>query len=65
MKTYKWIIEVEVDETWVEDGFNLTDDSAKELVANALPFAYGHEFSAKVIKSPTEQAIKKAQGYGE
>ena len=26
---FKWTIQVEVDETWVADGFNLTDDSAR------------------------------------
>jgi hypothetical protein len=62
---YKWVVEFEVTELWVADGFNITQGRAIDMIANALPYASGAEFSAKVIKSSTEQAIKKAQGYGE
>ena len=43
MKTYKWIVEFSVSENWVEDGFNLTDETAKEMLANYLSYAYGYE----------------------
>jgi hypothetical protein len=33
------------------------------MIANVLPYATGMEFKATVKKSPTEAAIKKAQGY--
>ena len=63
MKTFKWTVEFEVTENWVEDGFNITDDRAKDMIANALPYAYGFEYKATVIKSPNAKLIAKAQGY--
>jgi hypothetical protein len=63
MKTFKWVVEFEVAETWVEDGFNLTEEEAKNMMANALPFAYGTEFAAKIIKAPNEKLILQTQGY--
>jgi hypothetical protein len=63
MKTYKWTVEFEVSETWVEDGFNIDQDRATDIIANALPYANGAEFKATVLKAPTEKTIRKAQGY--
>lgn len=63
MKRYKWTVEFEVDETWVEDGFELTDERAHAMLANALSCAYNTEFSAKVISAPPQAEIRKAQGY--
>lgn len=64
MARLKWTVEIEVDETWVADGFDLTPDNIKERVAEMLPHAYGSEFDAKVIKAPSKQSIAKAQGQG-
>ena len=63
MKTYKWTVTFEIDETWVADGFEMTDERAHEIIWNALPYATGDELQAKVIKAPSQAAIKKAQGY--
>lgn len=63
MKTFKWIVEFEVTETWVEDGFNIDKDRAQDMLANALPYAYGYELKANVIKAPNSKLIKKTQGY--
>lgn len=52
-----------MDETWVADGFDLTDDRALQMLAGDLSYAYGHELGAKVIKAPKPAAILKAQGY--
>lgn len=62
-KRFKWTVEIEVDETWVEDGFDLTDERAKEMVMSDLRYAYGHEISCKVIAAPAPAEIRKAQGY--
>lgn len=63
-KRFKWVVEFEVDETWVEDGFDLsTDERAMSMLAEALPHATGSELRAKTIKSPTAKRIAKAQGY--
>jgi hypothetical protein len=61
MTTFKWVVEFEVTENWVEDGFDIDEDRAQDMLANALPYAYGHELKAKVIKAPDPKLIKKAQ----
>jgi len=63
MKTFKWVVEFEVTENWVMDGFNITDNKATGMLENALPFANGAEFKATIIKSPDAKLIRKTQGY--
>jgi len=58
----KWTVEFEVDESWIADGFNITDQSACEMLWNALKYALGKEINAKVIKSPDLKVIQKLQG---
>ena len=59
----KWLVELEVDETWIADGFDLTDERAKDMLAKDLQYAHGTELSAKVIKAPDPKVIRKLQGY--
>lgn len=54
MKFKKWIVEIQVSENWVEDGFNLTNETAHKMLAEFLPYAYGYELKAKVLK-PSKQ----------
>ena len=63
MKTFKWVVEFEVTETWVEDGFDITQDRAADMMANALPYADGSEFKAKVLQAPDAKLIRKTQGF--
>ena len=63
MKTFKWVVEFEVTENWVEDGFNITNQKATGMIENVLPFASGAEFKATVIKAPDAKLIRKTQGY--
>lgn len=60
---YRWVVEIEVDATWVADGFDLTDERAKEMIQNELPWAYGHEVDAKILKAPPAADIRKEQGW--
>lgn len=60
---FKWTIEIEVDPTWVADGFDLDDDRAHEMLCRELPHAYGHELKARVLSAPKPELIRKAQGY--
>lgn len=60
---FKWVVEFEVSGTWVADGFNLTDERAKDMLAHDLQYAYGCELKAKVIKAPEPLDIAYAQGY--
>lgn len=61
---FKWIVEFEVDKCWVEDGFDLNNDRALEMLANDLQYAnVGIELGAKVLKTPDPKIIRKTQGY--
>jgi len=63
-KTFKWVVEFEVDEMWVADGFNLDDLRALEMLATDLSFAdVNTELSAKVISAPPAYLVLAAQGY--
>jgi hypothetical protein len=61
-KYYRWTVEIEVHETWVEDGFDLTPKNVHDRVHALLPNAYGHEVRARVLSRPPRAAIRKAQG---
>lgn len=63
MAFLKWTIEIAVHDSWVADGFDMDDERAKEMLNSNLPYAYGHELKAKVIKRPLKSVIKKLQGY--
>lgn len=60
---FKWIVEFEISDNWIADGFDLGDGRAKDIIENALPFAYGHETKAKVLQAPSHIAIMREQGY--
>jgi hypothetical protein len=59
----KWIVEFEVDESWVADGFELTNERASDMMSEALPYAYGPEHSARVLHAPEPDLIATIQGY--
>jgi len=63
MTKFKWTVEFEVDECWVADGFNLTDERALAMLTADLCYANSEELKAKVIKSPDVERIAKVQGY--
>jgi len=62
-QSFKWVVEFSIDETWVEDGFNLTDERARMMLENDLQFAYPEELKVKVIEAPNPDDILRAQGY--
>lgn len=62
MKTFKWIVEFEVSENWVADGFNLNDEQAHQMLCEELPYAYGSELKARVISAPSQESLMEAQG---
>jgi hypothetical protein len=63
MKKIKWVVEFEVTENWVANGFNIDQRRAFNMIESALPFASGAEFKATVIKAPDAKLIRKTQGY--
>lgn len=60
---FKWTVEFHVHRTWVEDGFEFTDDRAKGIIENTLPYSNGAETKAKVLSGPPSDEIAKVQGY--
>jgi hypothetical protein len=61
-KPFKWVVEFTVDQTWVEDGFDIDDERALDMLANDLRYAnVGTELAARVLKAPDPKRIKAAQ----
>ena len=64
MAKLKWTVEFEVEDVWVADGFELTDERALDMLSHDLSSAIiGMELSAKVISAPTPEEIRRLQGY--
>ena len=60
---FKWVVEFEVSENWVADGFEMTDEIALDMLSSKLGYAIeGSELRAKVISSPDARLIAKVQG---
>ena len=63
MEKFTWTVKFTVDETWVADGFELTEELAKDMIQNQIPYSFEEETSIKIIKTPKRSDILKAQGY--
>lgn len=63
MAFQKYIVELSIANTWIEDGFDIRSrEDVKDLLQRLLPFAYGHEVKGRVIHAPSLKTIKKLQG---
>lgn len=62
-KRFKWTVQIEIDETWVADGFELTADRVQDMLLSELSYAREDEVSARVLRAPSPAAIRRAQGY--
>lgn len=60
---YKWTVEIQVERSWVADGFELDNDRAHDMLASTLPHALGFELKAKVLTAPPLTEILHEQGY--
>lgn len=63
MKFYTWTVEIKVAAPWVADGFNLTDERAKDMVMEDLSWAREDEVRVKVLTAPGYTDIRKEQGF--
>ncbi len=63
MKFFKWTVEIEVAEAWVEDGFDLTEERLKDMVEADLMYSYHNECKVKILEAPDPKEIRKVQGY--
>lgn len=57
----KWVVEFVVADSWVADGFELTNERAKNMIEEALGWSYGHETAARVIEAPDPNVIEGLQ----
>ncbi len=62
-KFYKLTVEIEIDPTWVADGFDLTEERLQDMVKSDLGFAYDEEIRCKILKAPDAKSIAVEQGY--
>lgn len=64
MRKFKWMVQFEVDEIWVADGFQMTDQRALNMLAHDLDYAnMDTELHARVVAGPELLDVAKAQGY--
>lgn len=63
MAKLKFVVEFQVDESWVADGFNPDDDRAKSMLAHSLPYADGSELKARVLIPIDQKKAAKLMGY--
>lgn len=61
---YVWTVELRVNKEWVADGYDPTDEDVERMLQKRLPYAYGHEVSARVLTRPSDAVMAYAQGYG-
>lgn len=62
-KFFKWTVEIEVNEVWVADGFEVTAERVQEWIQEAIGYSYDSETRVRVVKAPDPKEIAKAQGY--
>jgi hypothetical protein len=58
---FRWVVEIGVDEKWVEDGFDLDDAGVQDMMENRLGWATSSEVKGRVLSGPSKDAIKKVQ----
>ena len=63
MESYTWTVEFQVNAVWVADGYNLTAERAKEMLAADLRDAFEHEIAARIISAPHPAAILAERGH--
>ena len=62
-KKIYWTVKFGIDHSWVADGFELTNERVKGMLAKTLLYAHNSEISARVIGKPDRKVIRRIQGY--
>ena len=63
MRRFKWVVEIELDESWVADGFDLGEWDPDVLAGRIMPYATEEEKTVRVVEAPSPASIREAQGY--
>ena len=59
----RWILEFEIDESWVADGFDFDEERCRDLEESLIAYAYPSEVSVKVLSAPDLKEILRIQGH--
>ena len=59
---FKWTCEIQVNGTWVADGFELTQERLKEMIEREIGYANSCETKARILTSPDTARIRLCQG---
>lgn len=62
-KFFKWVVEFQVDQSWVADGFDPDNEDFHAMLARRIGGAYNHELRARVLAAPAANLVRKVQGY--
>jgi hypothetical protein len=62
-RRFRWLIEVEVNEVWVADGFDFDEDRCDQVRENLIGYADPDEVQVRVVKTPSPVEIRQSQGY--
>lgn len=63
-KFHKWVVEFQVAEIWLKDGFDPDKDVFRDaLMEYSLGYAEESEVKAKIISKPDKKTLEKLQGY--
>jgi hypothetical protein len=60
---FRWTVEIQVHETWVEDGADFTDNRLHDMLVRRFGWATGNELRARVLTRPDDAAVATAMGY--
>ncbi len=63
-RTFRWVVELEVAECWVADGYNPDDEDILMMLATRLGWAdFGRELGARVLRRPDQAEVRRVQGF--
>ena len=59
----KWTVEIDIDNSWIADGFELEADNLRDAINESLlGYARPEEIKVKILKAPSKINILKLQG---
>lgn len=61
MKKLAWIVEIEIGENWVADGFVITPDVIRQMLREVMPEVYDDEIGATVMIEPSTVEVCRLQ----
>lgn len=62
-KPFSWVVRFTVAPAWIQDGFTLTNERARDMLASEVSSAHGDEIEAVVLEAPSALQICRMQGY--